>query len=368
VSVSRPVLDPTKVAPGDARVWLSRSVADPGRLLLRIGTGLGVLALAALLAVATGAVQVPPAAAATIVVNHLPFVDLHLTYPETWDTIVWQLRLPRIVLAALVGAALALSGGTYQGLFRNPLADPYLIGVAGGAGLGATIVLITSVPSNLGGVSLLPIAAFAGATLAVTAAYLVSKRAGGISLTTLILAGVAISSLAGGFTGLLMIRASPDVRPLLGWLFGGFVGAGWDEVRVVIPYLLVGAAGMIAHGRVLNVMQIDEDEARQLGVNVERTKVVLIVLATLTTAAAVSVSGLIGFVGLIAPHAVRLVWGRDYRVLLPLAALAGATFLILADLVARTAAAPSELPVGLITAMCGAPFFIYLLMRRRAIS
>lgn len=365
MSVSGPVLRGTRARSLAKPTSPGPRASDPVRLLRRIGTGSGILVLAALVAIGAGSVPVPPGAAAAIVIDHLPFVDLNVAYPATWDTIVWQLRLPRIVLAALVGAALAISGGTYQGLFRNPLADPYLIGVAGGAGLGATIVLITSVPASIGGFSLLPIAAFAGATAAVTAAYLVSRRADGVSLTTLILAGVAISSLAAGFTGLLMIRASPDVRPLLGWLFGGLVGAGWPQVRIVLPYLLVGAAGMIAYGRVLNVMQVDEDEARQLGVNVERTKVVLIVLATLTTAAAVSVSGLIGFVGLIAPHAVRLLWGGDHRVLLPLSALVGATFLILADLAARTVASPSELPVGLITAMCGAPFFLYLLMRRR---
>ena len=164
-----------------------------------------------------------------------------------------------------------------------------------------------------------------------------------------------------------MIRSDSDVRPLLSWLLGGFIGSQWDDVYTVLPYLVPGFLVMMAYGRILNMFQINEEEAKHLGVNVERTKMVLIVLASLTTAAAVSVSGLIGFVGLIAPHAVRLVWGYDHRTLLPMAMITGAGFLILADLVARTIVSPSELPVGVVTAFCGAPFFLYLLRRRAAI-
>jgi iron complex transport system permease protein len=326
------------------------------------------VAIIGLVAAGIGSVAIPPSTVALIVADHLPLVTVDHTWPESWDAIVWQLRLPRVVLAGLVGAALAASGATYQGLFRNPLADPYLIGVAAGAGLGATIVLVVGLPARLGGVSMLPIAAFAGAICAVAVAYVVSRRSGRMSLATLILAGVAVASIAGALTSLIMIRANPDVRPLLGWLLGGLAGARWAHTGILLPYLVIGVTGMVLYARLLNVLQLGEDEAEQLGVSVERTKVVLVVLATLTTAAAVSVSGVIGFVGLVAPHAVRLIWGHDHRTLLPVAVAFGAGFLILADLVARTVASPSELPVGIVTAFCGAPFFLYLLARmgRRA--
>ena len=327
----------------------------------------GLLALLAVLVVAgaLGSVSVPPVSVLKIVAAKLGIIDMPVTISGAWQTIIWEIRLPRIALAAVVGAGLALSGATYQGLFRNPLADPYLIGVASGAGLGATVVLLTGIPILYYGFSLLPIAAFAGGILAVSSSYLIARRSGGLPLTTLILAGVAIGSLGSAVTSLLMIRASPDVRPLFGWLLGGFAGAEWRDVGTLLPYMVLGIVGMMAYSRVLNLFQLDEEEARQLVVNVERTKLILVALASLTTAAAVSMSGLIGFVGLVGPHAVRLVWGRDHRYLLPMSMLVGAGFLVLADLVARTIVSPSELPVGVVTAFCGAPFFLYLLQRGR---
>ena len=334
----------------------------------RLAIGVVAVPVIGILASGVGSVHVPPLTTARIVVDKLPFLDLDATWPGSWETIIWQIRFPRIILAGLVGACLAISGATYQGLFRNPLADPYLIGVAAGAGLGATVVLISSVPVYLGGFSLLPIAAFAGAILAVAAAYTVSRRSGGLPLSTLILAGVAIASLATAVTSYLMIRSDSDIRPLVSWLLGGFIGARWDDVYVILPYLVVGILVMMAYSRILNMFQLNEEEAKELGVNVERAKIILIVMASLTTAAAVSVSGLIGFVGLIAPHAVRLLWGYDHRSLLPMAMITGAGFLILADLVARTVVSPTELPVGVVTAFCGAPFFLYLLRKRRGVA
>ena len=334
----------------------------------RLVIGLGVLALVAVGAASQGSVDLPPITVAEIVASRLPLVDFNPSWPEAWDTILWKLRLPRIALAVLVGAALAISGATYQGLFRNPLADPYLIGVASGAGLGATVVLLTGVPLYFRGVSLLPVAAFIGAAAAVAAAYMIARRSEGVPLTTLILAGVAIASFTGAVTSLIMLRSDPDLRPVMSWLLGGFIAAQWKHSIMMLPYLVPSALVVLAYGRILNVLQLDEEHARQLGVNLERTKMVLIVAATLSTAVAVSFSGLIGFVGLVAPHAVRLVWGSDYRFLLPMAAIVGAVFLVLADLVARTVASPAELPVGIITAFCGAPFFLYLLRRRRQVA
>ncbi|MBM3949653.1 MAG: iron ABC transporter permease [SAR202 cluster bacterium] len=328
--------------------------------------GVAVVLLAALVAVSLGSTSIPPLTAVQILVSHIPGVDIVQDWPRSWDTILWQLRLPRILLAGLVGGALAISGATYQGLFRNPLADPYLIGVASGAGLGATVVLVAGLTAFGVGTGLLPVAAFVGAIAAVSVAYLVARRSEGLPLTTLILAGVAVSALCGAVGSLLMLRSDPDLRPLLSWLLGGLITAQWKHSWFILAYLVPGALVLLAYGRVLNVMQLDEERARQLGVNVERTKLVLIAAASLCTAAAVAFTGLIGFVGLVAPHVVRLLWGNDHRMLLPMAGLVGAAFLILADLAARTIISPAELPVGVVTAFCGAPFFLYLLMRHKA--
>ena len=196
-------------------------------------------------------------------------------------------------------------------------------------------------------------------------AYSVARNSGGTPLTTLILAGVAIAALTGAVSSLLIIRSDPDLRPVFSWLMGSFISAEWGDSVVVLCYIAPSAAVLLAFGRVLNVLQLNEEHAAMLGVPVERVKLALIAAATLATAAAVSFAGLIGFVGLVAPHAVRLVWGGDYRFLLPMSALVGATFLVLADLAARTVVSPGELPVGLVTAFCGAPFFLYLLRRRK---
>lgn len=329
----------------------------------RIVTGAIVVLVIGILAAGVGRVGIPPFTLAKIIACRLPLVDISHTWPSSWDSIFWNIRLPRVMLAGLVGLALATSGATYQGMFRNPLADPYLIGVAAGAGLGATVVIITPVPRYLGGINILPIAAFVGALLAVGLSYGIARRADGLPLTTLILAGVAVAALANALISLLMLKSDPDLRPLMSWLLGGFGRSQWQDVLVLLPYVVVGLLCMMAYGRILNLLQLGEDEARHLGVNVERAKLVLIVIASLTTAAAVSMSGLIGFVGLVAPHAVRLVWGYDYRSLVPMAGVVGAGFLVLADLVARTVGGSGEMPVGVITAFCGAPFFLYLLRR-----
>jgi iron complex transport system permease protein len=334
----------------------------------RLAVAMAVLAAVGVVAGGIGSVYIPPLDIVRIVLVKASLIDAPDAQPASWDVIIWQIRLPRIVLSAMVGGALGISGAAYQGLFRNPLADPYLIGIASGAGLGATVVLVTSVPLVFAGVSLLPLAAFAVGLGAVAIAYQIAKRSDGVPLTTLILAGVAIGALASSMTSLLLIRSDPDVRPLISWLLGGFSGAQWGDVQTVLPFLLISVPGLMAYARVLNLFQLDEDEARHLGANVDRTKLLLIALASLTTAAAVSVSGLIGFVGLIAPHTVRLVWGHDHRSLLPMSMLVGAAFLVLADLVARTVASPTELPVGIITAFCGAPFFLYLLQRGRRLA
>ena len=356
--------------PGSAHgpLRVTGALTAPSYPWRRLVIGFGVVVLVGATASGVGSVGIPPLTVFKIIASRIPLVDFSPTWPETWDTILWQLRLPRITLAAAVGGALAMSGATYQGLFRNPLADPYLIGVASGAGLGATAVLVTGVPSFFHGVSLLPPAAFVGAVAAVTAAYVIARSGEGTPLTNLILAGVAIGFLASAVSSYLMIRSDPDLRPVLSWLMGGLSSAEWRHSAMLLPYLVLSGTLVAAYGRVINVLQLEEKHAQQLGVNVERARVLLLGAASLATAAAVSFSGLIGFVGLIAPHTVRLLWGVDYRTLLPMAAIVGGVFLILADLVARTVVSPAELPVGVVTAFCGAPFFLYLLRRRRYVS
>ena len=331
----------------------------------RIVLGLVALGVAAIFAASIGSVHIPFVSVVEIVAARLPGIDLPQDAPATWNTILWQLRVPRVAQASVVGAALAMSGAAYQGLFKNPLADPYLVGVASGAGLGAVVVLLTGIPMYLAGVSLLPVAAFAGGTGAVAVAYSIARNSRGTPTTTLILAGVAIAALTGAVSSLLILRSDPELRPVLAWLMGSLISSEWKESAIVLAYAVPGMAILLGFGRMLNVLQLSEDHAAMLGVPVEKVKLLLIGAATLVTAAAVSFSGLIGFVGLVAPHVVRLIWGPDYRFLLPMSAIVGATFLVLADLVARTIVSPGELPVGMVTAFCGAPFFLYLLRRRR---
>ncbi len=280
---------------------------------------------------------------------------------SNFDIIIFKIRIPRVLLAGIVGFALAMSGATYQGLFRNNLADPYLIGVASGAGLGATIVIVTPIPIYFGFINILPFAAFLGAISAVLLAYFISYKSNSLTLTTLLLAGIAISSICGAITALLMIGSDPDIRPVLNWLFGSFSSARFEHVALVLIYLVPSLLIILSFSRYINILQLGEDHAILLGVNVEYVKKILIIAASLATAAAVSFCGLIGFVGLIAPHLVRLIWGTDYRYLIPLSSLLGAIFLILADMISRTVLGSSELPVGLVTAFCGGPFFLFVL-------
>jgi iron complex transport system permease protein len=283
-------------------------------------------------------------------------------FPTSLDrTVLWELRAPRVALAALVGGTLALAGGTYQAVFRNPLADPYLLGAAAGAGLGATIAIVHA------GAVPLPLAAFAGATAAVGGAYLLGRSVGdGRTTGTLILAGVAMAAFFTALQTLVLQQGTEDVRAIYTWLLGRLSTSGWSDVLLVLPYAAISATVVLAHRRLLDVLRVGDDEASSLGVHVERVRLLTVGAATLGTAAAVAVSGLIGFVGIVVPHAIRLLAGSSYRVVLPLSLLFGASFLVLADLFARTALAPAELPIGVVTACIGAPFFVVVLRTARA--
>jgi iron complex transport system permease protein len=325
------------------------------------------IALVVLMVLATsiGSVHIPLATTFRILLDKLPLADIAPTWPSNIATIILDIRLPRVILAGLVGAALATAGATYQGLFRNPLADPYLIGVAQGASLGAVIGFLLPVTGNALGVNIIPLLAFTGALTATIAVYTLARVGKTLPVTTLILAGVALGALLGSITSYLIISSGEKMHGIIFWLMGSFSLSRWTEVGIALPYVAVGTAVIIIFARWLNVMQLDEEQAQQLGVNVERLKLILLAAATLITAASVAFVGTIGFVGIITPHAVRLLWGADHRFLLPLSVLSGAIFMILADLAARTALAPTEIPIGVITAICGAPFFLYLLRRRK---
>jgi iron complex transport system permease protein len=317
----------------------------------------------AVLALTFGGVRIPVGTVWSILLSHLPLINIGGDSSPTMDMIITGIRLPRIVMAGVVGAALGTAGASYQGLFRNPLADPYLIGVAQGAALGATLGFL--LPWAFLGTYLIPFLAFLGGLAAVAVVYLVARVGKTLPMTTLILAGVAIGSFLISVTSYITLISADKMPGILYWLMGRFSMSSWDQVKLVTPYILVGIAVIFIFARPLNVMQLDEEQAQQLGINVERTKIILLVAATLITAAAVCFVGTIGFVGIIIPHAVRLVWGPDHRSLLPLSAISGAILLILADTFSRTVLAPSEIPVGVITAFLGAPFFLFLLRRKK---
>lgn len=287
------------------------------------------------------------------------------TANETFRTILWDIRLPRTVLIALVGAALAGSGAAYQGLFRNPLADPFLIGVASGAGLGAIMAMSVKWPYTTLGLLAVPLAAFLTSLLTVYLVYTFAHVGGTVPTTNLILAGVAVSSFATSLTSFLMLRSTGEVRRAIGWLLGGVSLAGWDATLALIPYLTIGLTTLALSGHSLNLLQFGDDQAAQMGLNVRRAKFIIIAAASLVTAAAVSFAGIIGFVGLIVPHVMRIWWGVDYRRLIPLSILGGASALLLADILSRVVLSPQELPVGIVTALAGAPFFLWVLRRSK---
>jgi len=328
-----------------------------------------VLAVAVLVSVMLGAVDLDASSVVASLFDRLPFVDVDSGLSDREEAILWELRMPRVVLGGIVGATLAVAGGSYQGAFRNPLADPYLLGVAAGAGLGATIAIAygPSIPSTPFGP--LPLMAFIGGIAGVAATYAIgySVRAGRTAVT-LILAGVAVASFLTAVQTYLQQRNAETLREVYGWILGRLSTVGWAEVWMVLPYVVVAAGVMLLGARRLDVLSVGDEEAVTLGVDPTRVRLVMVLAATLGTAAVVAVSGLIGFVGIIVPHTVRIIFGTSYRIVLPLSVVLGAAFLILADLLARTIAAPAEIPIGVVTAFFGAPFFAIVLRSSRGLG
>jgi len=326
-----------------------------------------VLAAAVVVAVALGAVYVPIGTSARIILSRIPLLGLLFDgdWSATQETIIISVRLPRVLLALLVGMGLALAGAIFQALFRNPMADPGIIGTSQGAALGATIAFFFGINMGWGGLSAVPLFAFVGALLAVFLVYFIAKAGGRVSIAYLLLVGFALSSFLASIVSMLMVISEDRMHNIFFWLMGGLGTGNWDMVLAVLPFIAAGSVVSVFLARDLNLLMLGEERATQLGLEARRFTWVMFVVASLVVGAAVSVSGIIGFVGLMTPHIVRLLTGPDHRYLIPGSLIGGGLFLVLADTIARTVIAPEELPVGIVTAFFGAPFFIYLLKRRR---
>lgn len=337
------------------------------RRALVIPAAAAALALSVVLAAALGPVWIPPGELPALLgqaLLGLPAGDAPAAHAVIW----WDIRVPRVLLGALVGASLSLAGAAYQGLFRNPLADAHVLGVSAGAAVGAALAFWLQAGFRLGGIGAVPLAAFATALGSLAVVYRLARAEGRVPNHMLILAGVAVGSFLGAVVLIIVLlqqREGNVASPVLAWLMGSLTGRGWEYVRALLPYAAAAAAVLFWHARPLNAFLFGEEQAHTLGVEVERAKRWVAGAAGLLTAAAVAVSGVIGFVGLVVPHAARLLVGPDHRRLLPASALIGATFLVWADTLARLAFAPAEVPVGVFTSLVGGPFFLYLLRSRR---
>jgi len=352
----------TMSRPGGAGVRSVRSRLGRRPLALA-AAGLAALAAALVLGVAAGTVFVPPIDTVAILVHRLFGIDLGVTWTQAEQTIVLDLRLPRVLTAMTVGAGLAVAGATFQGLLRNPLADPYVLGTASGAALGAAVAVLLPIRGLVLEFGLLHGLAFAGALVAVVVVYRLSRVGGHGQMTSLLLTGYAVSSLLAAGLAMAMYFSGAGLRQIFSYLLGGFEASSWLRLAGAAP-LVLGASILIGlRARALNGFLLGDEAAAHLGIDVRRERGILLALASLATAAAVAVSGLVGFVGLVAPHVVRLVVGPNARLVLPLAAILGAVLMVVADLAARLL---GEIPVGVVTAVIGAPFFLALLRRTRA--
>ena len=330
--------------------------------------GFALLVASIVGAAMVGPFPLSPGSVLRSAIDRLPLIEIDSGLSDREEAILWEIRMPRIALGVLVGSMLSVAGSAYQGVFRNPLADPYLLGAGAGAGLGATLAIAYG-PDTAGWfVDPLPLAAFVGAIIGVFLAYVLgySVRSGRTAVT-LILAGVAVAAFLTAVQTFIQQRQSDTLREVYGWILGSLATAGWAEVRLVLPYVVVATAVVLAGRRLMDVLSVGDVEASSLGVAPGTIRLVLVAFATLGTAAVVAVSGLIGFVGIIVPHTVRLLTGASYRIIVPLSLLLGGAFLVLADVLARTLQSPFEIPIGVVTAFFGAPFFALVLRRSKAV-
>ncbi len=348
-------------AMGDTGTRLQAGARARDRRLRLVISGVAVMVIGALLGIGLGSVEVPPGDTVTIVLDRL--LGTHLSGADpALAAIVWDLRVPRVLTAMTVGAGLAIAGATFQGLLRNPLADPYVLGTASGAALGAAIAVLLPIRAVVLGFGLVQAFAFVGAVTAITVVYKLSRVSGLSPLTSLLLTGYAVASLLSAGLAMAMYLSGAALRQIFGYLLGSFGTSSWERLLGALPLVLIGSLLILTRARALNALLLGEESASHLGINVGRERVILLGLASLVTAAAVTVSGLIGFVGLVVPHVVRLLTGPNARAVLPISAIWGASLMVFADLAARLL---GDIPVGVVTAVIGAPFFLVLLRRAR---
>jgi iron complex transport system permease protein len=349
--------------------WTATPPGLPRLRWPRVATGAAGLLAAMVIGVLLGPAHLGFGQTFTALLSKVPFLHVHDSLDQVQRSILWSLRLPRVVLGALVGGMLAVAGAGYQGAFRNPLADPYLLGAAAGAELGATLAIALAPGSTAIGVNLVPVAAFIGAVVAVAGAYALGRTVRrGRSATTLILAGVAIAAFLNAVQTYVQQRNADSFRLVYSWILGHLVTAGWQGVGMVLPYIALSCVVILLHRRLLDALSVGDEEVATLGMSPQRIRLTVVGAATFGTAAAVAIGGPIGFVGIIVPHTVRLVAGRSYRVVIPLSMLLGAAFLVLADTLARTIASPAEVPISVITAFIGAPFFVVVMRSARTVD
>lgn len=334
-------------------------MTKPGAL----GVAAAFCVAAALGAAFAGAADLNPLATAAALLDKIPFVALPSRLSPLDRAVLFQIRLPRVVLGALVGGLLALAGAGYQGVFRNPLVDAGMLGASAGAGLGATLAIIYLGGEGPGAV---PVAAFAGSLAGVAVAYLAGAAASGRTVlgggvATLLLAGIAVGSFLAAVQTFFLQRSAQDIQAVYSWLLGSLSAASWQQVTTIAPYAAVSSVVLLLHGRHLDVLAVGDEEARTLGMRPGLVRGLVVAAAALAAASAVAVSGLIGFVGIVVPHVARRLAGPSYTIVLPLSMLGGAGFLVLADTLARTVLSPAELPIGVVTALVGAPAFVWVL-------
>lgn len=333
------------------------------------GAFLALLLLSVVVSLSLGSARLPLSEVWGILIRQIPGVSgwLHpASWPESSEQIVLKIRLPRVALAILVGACLSLAGAGFQGVLRNPLADPYTLGVASGSAVGAAFLMLTGLQFAGLGQWTIPVVAFGTGLLSLFVVLRLARDQGKIRMETLLLSGVVLQAFLGSMVSFMVSASRDTVNDIVFWMLGSLALRGWSYSGALLPYLLVGFVVLISYARSLNLFALGERQAAHLGVRVERTKVIVLVVCTLMAAGAVAIAGTIGFVGLVVPHLVRLLAGPDYRLLLPLSALLGGTYMVWSDTIARTLLSPTEIPLGVITAFIGAPFFAYLLRRRKS--
>lgn len=334
--------------------------------MIAYGLAAAFLVVAVLMGISVGTVSVPPIDIIRIIGAEILRLSPDESVNPMYSNIVLNIRLPRVILAGLVGASLAIAGAAFQGLLRNPLADPYTLGVSSGASVGAVITLFFGVSIPFAGMFTLPLLSIVFALITILIVLMFARRIDrGLKVETIILTGIIFSSFLGAFISLMIALTGDELRQIIGWLMGSVSMRGWEYIQIILPFFLIGSILLLINGRELNAMSFGEEKAQHIGVNVQRKKLIVLIAGSILTGSAVAVSGTIGFVGLVIPHLTRLMWGPDHRHLLPLTVFTGSAFLILADLLARIIISPTELPIGVITSMIGAPVFAMILMRRR---